>query len=148
MDKKKTLLTLSALAIGSVVYSFLKPIRSKVAVIDNFDLDRYLGHWYEIARLDFLWEKGLKNVTADYHKNDDGSVRVENKGIQIHSGVEKVSIGKAKLNGEANLGSLKVSFFGRSIRVITLSNWMPIINTRWFLATISIICGFSLERQN
>lgn len=58
MDKKKTLLTLSALAIGSVVYSFLKPIRSKVAVIDNFDLDRYLGHWYEIARLDFLWKKG------------------------------------------------------------------------------------------
>lgn len=112
MDKKKTLLTLSAIALGSVVYSFLKPIRFKVTVVDNFDLERYLGRWYEIARLDFLWEKGLKNVTADYQKNEDGTVRVENKGIQIRSGVEKVSIGKAKFTGETDQGSLKVSFFG------------------------------------
>lgn len=112
MDKKKTLLTLSAIALGSVVYSFLKPIRSKVAVVENFDVDRYLGQWHEIARLDFLWEKGLKNVTANYQKNEDGSLKVENRGIQIRSGQEKVSIGKAKFIDKTNCGALKVSFFG------------------------------------
>lgn len=112
MNKKSALLTLSAVALGTVAYNFLKPIRSRVEVVDDFDVNRYLGRWHEIARLDFFWEKGLKNVTAEYQKNADGSIRVKNSGTQIRSGREKISIGKAKLIDDANRGGLKVSFFG------------------------------------
>lgn len=112
MDKKKTLLTLSALALGSVAYNLLKPIRSKVDAVSPFELDRYLGQWYEIARLDFIWEKNLKNVTAVYQKNEDRSVRVENSGTHVRTGQRKVSVGKAKFVGSTDSGSLKVSFFG------------------------------------
>jgi len=112
MDKKKTLITLTAVALGSVIYNYLKPVKSDVEVIQDFDLEKYLGKWYEIARLDFFWEKNLKNVTAEYSENKDGSVKVKNEGVQIHSGKTKTSIGKAKLAAEPNEGKLKVSFFG------------------------------------
>jgi len=112
MDKKKTLITLSAVALGSVIYNYLKPIKSDVEVIQNFDLQKYLGKWYEIARFDFFWEKNLKNVTAEYSLNDDGSVKVNNKGVNILSNKTKNSIGKAKYAGNVNEGALKVSFFG------------------------------------
>lgn len=112
MDKKKTLITLSAVALGSVIYNYLKPIKSEVEVIQNFNLQKYLGKWYEIARLDFFWEKNLKNVTAEYSLNEDGSVKVKNEGVSTISGKKKTSIGKAKYADEVNEGSLKVSFFG------------------------------------
>lgn len=112
MDKKKTLITLTAVALGSVIYNYLRPVRSEVEVIHNFDLEKYLGTWYEIARLDFFWEKDLKDVTATYSKNEDGSVKVENSGVHIRTGKQKTSIGKAKLLGAPNEAALKVSFFG------------------------------------
>jgi apolipoprotein D and lipocalin family protein len=112
MDKKKTLLTLSAVAIGSVIYNYLKPVKSDVEVIQDFDLQKYLGKWYEIARFDFFWEKNLKNVTAEYSMNEDGSVKVKNEGVNITTEKTKTSIGKAKYAGNVNEGALKVSFFG------------------------------------
>ncbi|GGE29938.1 lipoprotein [Sphingobacterium cellulitidis] len=112
MDKKKTLITLTAVALGSVIYNYLRPIKSNAEVIENFDLSRYLGKWYEIARLDFIWEKDLKNVTADYSLNDDGSILVKNQGVNVNTGKAKTSIGKAKYAGDVNEGKLKVSFFG------------------------------------
>jgi len=48
--------------------------------VDNFQLERYLGLWYEIARLDHPFERGLSHVTAYYSMNPDGSVRVINRG--------------------------------------------------------------------
>src|SRR5690606_9961166 len=83
MDKKKSLLALTAVAAGAVIYNIWKPIKSNLPVIRDFDIDRYLGKWYEIARIDFYWEKGLKNVTAEYSKNEDGSIRVNNQGVKI-----------------------------------------------------------------
>lgn|SRR5690606_2421166 len=112
MDKKKTLIALTAVALGSVVYNYLKPIKSNADAVQDFDLQRYLGKWYEIARLDFFWEKDLKNVSAEYSLNDDGSVRVKNEGVSTVNGKTKTSIGKAKYAGDVNEGSLKVSFFG------------------------------------
>lgn len=112
MDKKKSLLLLAGAAAGAVVYNIWKPVKSKLPVIQNFEIERYLGLWYEIARLDFYWEKNLKDVTAEYSTNKDGSIRVVNTGMDIRTQKSKQSIGKAKLAGMANEGALRVSFFG------------------------------------
>lgn len=112
MDKKKSLLLLVGAAAGAVVYNIWKPVRSTLPVIQDFELDRYLGLWYEIARLDFHWEKNLKNVTAEYSLNVDRTVKVINTGTDMRTQKIKRSKGKAKLAGEPNLGALRVSFFG------------------------------------
>ena len=44
--------------------------------VDNFELNRYLGKWYEIARLDHSFERGLEAVSAEYSLRDDGGIRV------------------------------------------------------------------------
>lgn len=80
--------------------------------VSNFSLNKYLGSWYEIARFDFIHEKDMDNVTANYTLNDDGSVRVDNRGYDYKKGKWKESIGKAKFAGEPSVGDLKVSFFG------------------------------------
>jgi len=112
MDKKKSLLILAATAAVTFAYNALKPVKSKVKVIEPFDIDRYLGKWYEIARLDFKWEKGLSQVTATYNKNNDGSIAVNNQGFHDQKNKWKQSIGKAKPIDSSKKAALKVSFFG------------------------------------
>lgn len=51
-----------------------------VTVVNNFDAKRYLGTWYEIARFDHRFERGLEKVTATYSLRDDGGLNVINKG--------------------------------------------------------------------
>lgn len=80
--------------------------------VKPFDLNRYLGKWFEIARFDFKFERNLKNVTADYSLNDDGSIKIENRGYNFVKNEWKESIGKARFVGDRNEGRLKVSFFG------------------------------------
>lgn len=77
-----------------------------------FDLERYLGKWYEIARLDMRFEKNLNNVTATYSLNDNGTVKVNNQGYNYENNEWKQAIGKAKFVGDMNKAMLKVSFFG------------------------------------
>ena len=77
-----------------------------------FDKNRYLGTWYEIARFDFKFEKGLDQVTATYSAIDNNTIRVDNKGYSAKDRKWKQSIGKAKLVGSDSEGRLKVSFFG------------------------------------
>ena len=112
MDRKKSLLLLTAVAVGTTLYNVLKPVKSDVAVVQGFDKEQYLGKWYEIARLDFYWEKGLKNVTATYSLNDDGSIRVNNQGYHTVKEKNKQSVGKARFIRGEEEGALKVSFFG------------------------------------
>ncbi|MGJ1262214.1 lipocalin family protein [Sphingobacterium spiritivorum] len=111
MDKKKSLLLLSATAVGTLLYQALKPVKSDIRGVSNFNLDSYLGQWYEIARLDFRWEKNLKNVTANYSLNEDGSIQVVNEGYDMRKQKQKKSIGKAKFMRDQNEGAFKVSFF-------------------------------------
>ena len=81
--------------------------------VSGFELNRYLGTWYEIARLDHSFERGLSKVTAGYSLNDDGSVRVVNRGYDAASGEWQEAEGRALLQDEAaSAASLKVSFFG------------------------------------
>lgn len=83
-----------------------------VKPVENFDLDRYLGRWYEIARLDHSFERGLSQVTADYSLRDDGLVRVINRGYDSEQGRWKEAQGKASFVQQPDRGFLKVSFFG------------------------------------
>jgi apolipoprotein D and lipocalin family protein len=84
----------------------------KVAPVAHFDLDKYLGRWYEIARLDHSFERGLTRVTADYSLREDGGVRVLNRGYDEKNNAWKEAEGKAYFVKEADQGYLKVSFFG------------------------------------
>jgi len=85
---------------------------SGVEPVGGFELDRYLGTWYEIARLDHGFERGLSRVTAEYSLNDDGTVKVVNRGFLADRGEWKEAVGKAKFAGSPEQGYLKVSFFG------------------------------------
>ncbi|TDS17335.1 lipocalin family protein [Sphingobacterium paludis] len=112
MDRKKSLLLLTAVAAGTTLYNLLKPVRSNVPVIQGFEKEKYLGDWYEIARLDFFWERNLKNVMASYALNDDRSIRVINQGYDVVKEKYKQSRGKALFVRNEDEGALKVSFFG------------------------------------
>ncbi|WP_107852582.1 lipocalin family protein [Oceanimonas marisflavi] len=83
-----------------------------ITPVSGFELDRYLGTWYEIARLDHSFERGLTRVTADYSLRDDGGVRVINRGFNTANGEWKEAEGKAYFVESPDLAHLKVSFFG------------------------------------
>jgi len=80
--------------------------------VKPFDIKRYAGKWFEIARLDFKYEKGLNNVTANYTLNDDGSIKVLNRGYDVKKNKWEEAKGKAKFADAQDEGRLKVSFFG------------------------------------
>jgi apolipoprotein D and lipocalin family protein len=80
--------------------------------INDFDSIKYLGKWYEIARLDFRFEKDMNNTTAEYSLNTDGTIRVENSGYNYRINKQKRAIGKAKFIKNNSTAQLKVSFFG------------------------------------
>lgn len=83
-----------------------------VQPVQNFDVQRYLGTWYEIARLDHSFERGLNSVTANYTLRDDGGVRVLNRGYSSTEGQWSEAEGKAYFVQDETTGYLKVSFFG------------------------------------
>lgn len=80
--------------------------------VQAFDKEKYLGKWYEIARMDFKFEKNLNNTTAVYSINDNGTIKVVNRGFNTKKEEWTQAMGKAKFVGDENVGMLKVSFFG------------------------------------
>ena len=83
-----------------------------VQPVQSFEVDRYLGTWYEIARLDHSFERGLSRVTANYRLRDDGGIAVINRGFDAEAGEWKEAEGKAYFVGSSGTAHLKVSFFG------------------------------------
>lgn len=83
-----------------------------ITPVTNFELPRYLGTWYEIARIDNRFEKGLSQVSANYSLRDDGGVKVVNRGWNDERQKWEQSIGKAYFIKSPKDGALKVSFFG------------------------------------
>lgn len=80
------------------------------STVQEFDLSRYLGEWYEIARYDHSFERGMDNTMANYILQDDGKVVVINTGWK--DGKFKIAEGKAKYKDPAGKpGGLRVSFF-------------------------------------
>lgn len=80
--------------------------------VTGFDQERYLGTWYEIARLDHSFEEGLSQVSAEYQLNDDGSIKVVNRGYKQAEGKWEEVEGRAKFVDGPEKAHLKVSFFG------------------------------------
>lgn len=83
-----------------------------ITAVTPFSLERYQGRWYEIARLDHRFERGMSDVSALYTPQADGSVRVVNRGFHTKHNRWREAVGKAQFTGAATTGSLKVSFFG------------------------------------
>lgn len=103
---KKILIVFVLLVTGCV------GIPENVKPVDNFRLEKYLGKWHEIARLEHRFERGLSRITADYSLRDDGGVRVLNRGYSAKENTWKEAEGKAYFVKATDQGYLKVSFFG------------------------------------
>lgn len=103
---KKFILALAFVLTGCVsVPEGIKPV-------DQFEVERYLGTWYEIARLDHSFERGLSRVSATYQLREDGGISVLNRGYSATEGAWQSVEGKAYFVEKPDLGYLKVSFFG------------------------------------
>lgn len=112
---KKEKLLLFGTMLGLITISILSSCRSipKGAIaVSPFDSKKYIGKWYEIARLDFRFERDLNNTTANYSLNDDGTIKVVNRGYNYKTNEWKEAVGKAKFVLSPDVGRLKVSFFG------------------------------------
>jgi len=104
--KKKLLVILSTYLLSCT------SVPSDLTVVNNFEIDRFLGTWYEIARLNHKEERNLQQVSATYSLQSNGSILVVNKGFNSKKNVWKSIEGKARFNGPTSEGRLKVSFFG------------------------------------
>ena len=104
---KKLIVGLASLFLGGCLGM---PV--SVTPVKDFELDKYLGTWYEIARLDHSFERGLEQVTAEYTLREGGGVRVKNRGFSRKNNKWSEAEGKAFFVGKPSEGYLKVSFFG------------------------------------
>ena len=103
---KKILMVLALLITGCV------GLPENVKPVEHFNADKYLGKWYEIARLDHSFERGLSKVSASYSMREDGGIRVINRGYDAQKQKWNEAEGKAYFVNSADQGYLKVSFFG------------------------------------
>ena len=87
-------------------------IPPNVEPITGFEIDKYMGKWYEIIRIDNRFEKGMDQVTANYTLQENGTVKVVNRGYLVKEQQWEEAIGKAKFGANAETGYLQVSFFG------------------------------------
>lgn len=96
----------------SIMLFSCSTIPKGITAIQPFNKARYLGKWYEIARLDFRFERNLNNTTAEYSTNANGTIKVVNKGYNTKTNKWVSATGKAKFVKDENVAMLKVSFFG------------------------------------
>ncbi len=113
--------------------------------VENFDVNRYMGTWYEIARFDHRFERGLSHVTAEYALREDGKVTVVNQGFSAQKERWERAEGVAQFRGADDVGSLRVTFrwpFAGGYHIFALDHegydWAlvsgPSRNYLWFLA--------------
>jgi apolipoprotein D and lipocalin family protein len=112
MKAKNKILTVAFSIALIALLNSCASIPKKAKAVENFDVDEYLGTWYEIARFDSRFEKGLDNVSAQYSLNEKGNVLVINSGYNSKEKEWKNAKGLAKFRGDKDVAALKVSFFG------------------------------------
>lgn len=100
------------LLLVALLFAGCTEMPKSVKPVENFELSRYAGTWYEIARLDHRFERGLEQITATYSVREEGGVKVLNKGYNTKEKRWDEAIGKAYFAKTPDLGFLKVSFFG------------------------------------
>lgn len=99
-------------AISLFILASCQSIPKEARVITNFDAQKYMGTWYEIARIDFKHERNMNNTAAQYSLKDNGDIKVVNSGYNYVKETWKKREGNAKFRGAPTEGALKVSFFG------------------------------------
>lgn len=111
--KHSKLLLAGALAAGAalLLHSCTVRVPSNIQPVTGFQSEKYLGKWYEIARLPMRFEKNLDNTTANYSMKEDGSLRVINRGHHQKTGRWKEAEGEARFLGDPATAALKVAFF-------------------------------------
>ena len=87
-------------------------IPENIAPVSSFQIEHYLGKWYEIARLDHRFERGLTQISAEYSMREDGGLKVLNRGYSIEKKEWSEAEGRGYFVNSPNEGYLKVSFFG------------------------------------
>ena len=97
--------------LGALTFNACSTIPEGVTAVKPFDKAKYLGKWYEIARFDFKYERNMNNTTAQYSINDDGTIKVINRGYNYEKKQWKEATGIAKFVGKSDVAMLKVSFF-------------------------------------
>lgn len=100
---------MAAVLLSSCASTELAP---DIVPVTGFVADRYLGTWYEIARIENRFEKGMTHVTANYSRREDGGIEVINRGYKPNKDKWSTANGKAYFVGDQDKGHLKVSFFG------------------------------------
>lgn len=112
--KNKLSINLMLLLMGAsfVLMTSCRSIPKSATVIKDFDASKYVGTWYEIARIDFKHERNLNNTAAQYSLKDNGDIKVVNSGFNYLKNEWTQREGNAKFRGAKNIGALKVSFFG------------------------------------
>lgn len=110
--KTKTIVGTAFIACGILLLNSCASIPKNAKPVDNFDVNRYLGAWYEIARFDFRFEKNLDNTSAQYQLDKNGNVIVLNSGYNFVKEKWSKADGLAKFRGDKTVAALKVSFFG------------------------------------
>ncbi len=103
-----------AFLIASVSYLMFGKlgIPEGISAVKGFDVNRFAGTWYEMARLDHGFEKGMSHVSAEYSPQDDGTLKVINKGFEAKTSTWQATEAKAGFIESPDVGRLKVSFFG------------------------------------
>ncbi len=106
--------TIGVLALGAVLFFTACSTHPPAGIepVASFDAQRYAGQWYEVARLDHSFERGLQQTTANYIPQADGTIQVVNRGFDPGRDRWKQAEGKARFVGDTRQGALKVSFFG------------------------------------
>lgn len=117
-----------------------------VEPVNNFDLEPYLGKWYEIARLDHSFERGLSNVTAEYQVREGGGVKVINRGYSEEERQWSEAEGKAYFVEDKTVGHLKVSFFGPIYSSYIVFELGENYDYAFVSGYNTTICGYCLER--
>lgn len=108
----KNLIRILVLAVSFFSLNSCSSIPEGVQAVHPFNKAKYLGKWYEIARLDFRFERNLNNTTAEYSLNKDSTIKVVNRGFNYKKNKWVEAIGKARFVKEDTIAMLEVSFFG------------------------------------
>ena len=113
MIKSSVLTKLSVVLLVGFCWSCKKvKIPKGAEPVANFEIEKFRGKWFEIARFDFKFEKNMSHVTANYYLTNDGTVKVLNRGYNFKDNEWQEKEGNAKFVDDKTIGALKVSFFG------------------------------------
>lgn len=112
MKKQSKIISLIVVIGIIILFNSCASIPQKAKPVENFEVNRYLGTWYEVARFDFRFEKDLDNTSANYTLDKKGNVIVLNSGYNFVKKKWSKADGLAKFRGDKNIAALKVSFFG------------------------------------